>query len=288
MSGDATRPVEPHVDAPSARWRIWIAAAVAVPVLLSLSAIWRSGARDRLIAELEAKGGGYLESHAQPVHIRAIAPILGMQDKPQYSVTLSGEQFDDAWLATTDDLAALHPNCLQLLNTRLSRESMHRLLEKHQLERLIAYDVPLTDSEMELLQDDVDLMDVHLRNTQVTDAGLRLIPMANLYALDVSGSPITGPVIQECLAGTELLSITLDGRQFTPELVKFLGTFPRLQQIGLVGTEITDEHLQLLSTMPALTGLALDETSVSPEAITAIRTAHPGWRIYVDREPIQP
>ena len=77
------------------RWLNWIAVAVALPLLLALIVVWCSGARNDLIADIEARGGGYSEWHAQPVYIRPIASVLGVQDNPQYSVTLSGDRFDE-------------------------------------------------------------------------------------------------------------------------------------------------------------------------------------------------
>lgn len=275
-------------QAPARRWPRWLVASLVVLALLILGIAWYGGPRSRLIADLQARGGYYSEWHADAFYVRSVLAMLGQPNNSLHEVLLAGEQFDDAWYSTTDDLAALGPNSVQLLETGLGRESIHRLLARHQWRRLIAYDSPLTDAEAELLHDDIELMSLSLRKTQVTDGGLRRIPLANVYDLDVSESPITGPALSECLAGIELMSITLDGRQFTPELARFLGTVPQLQKIGLVGAEITDEHLVRLSALPALHTLALEETSVTPEALAAIRAAHPGWRIYVDRQQIQP
>lgn len=288
MTDEASVTVESRIDAPPSRWRRRLIWSIVILVLLSLVAVWHGGARGRLIADIESTGGVYSEWHSTPAFLRPFVAALGVQDYSQYTVHLVGAEIDDAWLAAHNDLADLRPNCLGLGDTRLSTRSIHRLLQKYQLERFLARGAPVTDAEAVLLGDDVDLMELTLRKTQVTDAGLRQIPMAKVYRLDVSGSPITASAIEECLAAKGLRWIVLDGGQFTPELATFLGTIPWLQQIELVGPEVTDEHLKLLPSMSALAGLWLEETSVTPEAIAAIRTAHPGWRIYVDGKQIQP
>jgi hypothetical protein len=288
MTGDTSLTVASRIDARPIRWRRRLAWSFVVVMLLSVAAVWHGGARGRLIADIESKGGLYSEWHSTTPFLRPFVAVLGVQDYSQYTVHLVGADVDDAWLAAHNDLADLHPNCLGLGDTRLSTQSIHRLLQKYQLERFLARGVPVTDGEAVLLGDDVDLMELTLRKTQVTDAGLRLIPMAKVYRLDVSGSPITASAIEECLSGKGLRWIVLDGGQFTPELATFLGTIPWLQQIELVGPEVTDEHLKLLPSMSALAGLWLEETSVTHEAIAAIRKAHPGWRIYVDGKQIQP
>ena len=66
---------------------------------------------------------------------------------------------------------AIEFNELSLGDTRLSRESIHRLLQKHQVECLGIENAPFSDAEAELFSSNVGLRFLVLRGTDMTDAG---------------------------------------------------------------------------------------------------------------------
>jgi hypothetical protein len=272
---------------PSRPWRKRLLCLGVFFLLAYSGMLWHGGPRGRLIADIRSAGGDYSEWHAQSFYLRPFLSQLGLNDFAQYSVALTGPGFDDAWLAAHDDLSAIAPNCLSISGTQLTGASLQRLLRKHQFERLAIIDTPLSDAEAELLHDDRDLKDLTLRNTDVTDRGFQAVRLSRLYHLDVSGSPISSAGLQQGLAAKGLRSIELDGRQFTPELARFLGSMPNLSSITLVGPEVTDEQVELLRLLPRLWGISLDQTSVSAEAIESLRAAHPGRGITVDRVQVQ-
>ncbi|MFO1093492.1 MAG: hypothetical protein U0992_09295 [Planctomycetaceae bacterium] len=261
---------------------------IGLVALLVAAVIWHGGPKGRLIAEIRAAGGDYREYHAGSIVERTLAPVLRVPVRVERTVVLQGPDFDDHWLATHDDFVAIEFNQLSIEGTRINRDAIHRLLQKHEINCLGINGGPFSDAEAKLLTNNISLHFLVLRGTEMTDEGFSHIPLFSVFLLNVAESPVTSAALEKRLTGLPLKYLGLDGRQFTPELAKFLGTMPTLQSIDLVGPEITDEHLELLKLIPGLRGLTLDETSVSPEALQALRTAHPEWGLYVDRKQVQP
>lgn len=270
------------VSSPPRRWRkrlLWLAV---LPVLLLGGFIWHSGPKWRLITDIRFAGGRYREYYAASLIERTLAPLLRLPVRVERTVVLQGPEFDDDWLIEHDDLAALEFNELSIDGTRLSRESIHRLLQKHHVTCLGLANVPFSDEEAKLLEDNTDLHFVVLRGTDMTDEGFAALNLSGVFLLHVPESPVTAAALERQLAGRSIKFLGLDGRQFSPELAKFLGTIPTLQIIDLVGPEITDEHLDLLKLIPSLRGISLDQTEVSDEAIEQLRSAHPQLGLRVD------
>ena len=200
-------------------------------------------------------------------------------------VRLTGPAFDDAWLAEHDDLALLQPTFFSVSDSRLSRESIQRLLQKYAFESCYIDGVPVTDNDAALLGNHPRPMYVMLRDTEVTDNGLAALNVTRLGLLDVGGSPVTATALQKAIAGSGLATIGVDAGQFTPELATTLAAIPTFSFLILSGKEVTDAHLELTKSIPKLRWLVLEETSVTPQAIEALRATHPNSELEVHVAP---
>ena len=113
-------------------------------------------------------------------------------------------EFDDAWLADHDYLAALPLTSVLVQKTSLSREGVRQLLSAHQLHQFEAADVPLTDDDVPLLNQQVGLNGLDVSGSQITDAGLVQLDLPRLRWIRLFGTPVTSDGLCEWLPGSSV------------------------------------------------------------------------------------
>ena len=112
----------------------------------------------------------------------------------------------------------------------------------------------------ELTKADLEkLTDLSLRNTQITDAGLKEVAkLKRLTTLDLSYTEITDAGLKEVAKITQLTRLHLWGcKQVTDTGLKELAELKQLESLSLKYTEITDAGLKEVAKMEKLTNLSL-------------------------------
>ncbi len=268
----------------TARYRLVaiLGGVLALFLLLTAYIIWRGGRTQRVIAEIEARGG---QVHAYntdgPAFVRIAARLAGFDEGPTYDVFLDGPEFDDAWLTDNEYLAALPVRQLLLRNTRVRREAIRELLRVHQLHTFTAPGSVVQDDDMLLLGNHRDLTHLSVEYTAVGDSGLMVIGPERLLYPMLGGSKVTPAGLSVFQGSTKLQGIGLDGRQLTPEIAQMLLTCPKVHFVRLVGPEVDDACLQNLNGLKSLTGVVLDGTSVTDEGIAQFNATSPSCGVHV-------
>lgn len=264
-----------------------VAAPIAVLVICGLLlgvALWFGGRKQRLIADIQARGGQVqVYKSSDPPLLRFVARML--HDAGD-DVFLDGPRFDDDWLADHDHLEVLRLNEVVARYCELTPQSFRSLLLRH---RLMSFCVPgcsVTDEEVKLLAHHDDLIHLNLEHTAVGDAGLVAAKPQRLLFVMLGETNVSPAGLAAFRNSPTLRGIGLDGRQLTDETVAVLQTCSGLIHVRLIGPDVNDDRLLSLAIVPGLTNVELDRTQVTAEGIEALKAALPtcGVRLVAEEE----
>jgi hypothetical protein len=178
------------------------------------------------------------------------------------------------------DLRGLDISCLYVLNGALTGDEVARLVPVHPIELLRLVNVAGTDAVAHELRDSTTLRLTSFDDSDLSDAGLRELPLERIETLFVNGTEVTITGLQELRRAENLWGLVLDGGQFNDGALAVVKDLPKLRNLGLQGADVTDEHL-LRARGIKLEKLHLEGTSVTPEAIEALKAALPGCAVEV-------
>jgi hypothetical protein len=200
---------------------------------------------------------------------------------PKTEVCLTGPTFDDQWLREHDDLAALEIDALMLNHCSMTVDGLRGVISRHPIQYFAAYNVAGCDSIAELLTTKESLWCASFSNTDLSDAGLRSLPLETLVVVPVNGTNVTSAGLSELRRCRQLNSVSLDGRQFDQTVADLLRTEDQYFVLWLVGNGVTDAHLERVHSMN--NGYVfLTDTSVTAKGIAALKVARPDCRVRID------
>lgn len=180
-----------------------------------------------------------------------------------------GDPLSDAGLAhlrALDELSSI----VFSPNAKVTRAGLENLKSLPRLERLIFYDLPLTDDDLVPLGQLTGLVSLHNDNPRITDAGLgHLSGLVNMRDLNLSRTQITGAGLSHLRAMTGLTYLTLNQtRVDTLEPIRHLS---RLTNLVLIDTPIDDAGLAPVAGFAALERLSLANTRVGDAGLGHVR-----------------
>ena len=191
-------------------------------------------------------------------------------------VTLSDASLDSAWLHERDDLTDLQIAYLHLGRSTVSTDDALRLIARHPLQTYSARGQQEADSIVAALAGKSRLTAVELAESDLTDAGLRRLPLEQLEALFVDGTLVTTSGLSEVRRCRVLTQVSIDAHQFDQTVVNILAELPALERVSLLGPGISDENVMLIAGLKKLPYLHLVATSVSAARLAA--AGEPGQR----------
>lgn len=243
------------VSAPAVRrWRRWHSVLLALVCTGAAAAgwgLWRTARVQRLVAEIEQAGG--------KVELGSTTWTLfwdrvnGWGGKNPTRVRLARGTTQE-WLTSWDDLSDLSIEMLKIDEPAKLGPELARLVGRHPLETLYAPGVKGADEIAAVLSVSRSLTELNLRDSDLTDEGLRRLPLEQLRMLNIAGTRVTLDGLRELRQLPAVVQIVLDGRQVNAETVALLEQNPNSYRLWLYGPDVNDETLQMLKTALGATG----------------------------------
>ena len=178
------------------------------------------------------------------------------------------------------DLRGLNIACLYVLNGGLTGEEVARVVPAHPIELLRLVNVSGTDAVAHELRNSTTLRLTSFDDSDLSDAGLRELPLERIETLFVNGTEVTITGLRELRRAENLWCVVLDGSQFHDESVEIVKRLPKLRVLGLNGATVTNEHLLLMHDFK-LEKVHLENTAVTPAGIASLKQALPNCVVEV-------
>jgi hypothetical protein len=273
------------------RWsrrQLVVVLAVSVLLLLLIDVYRRHRRTQWLVSEVTAVGGSI---HLPDSLLQQLWEGRWSNLNQDLSVSLGGSKLGDQWdrlppdvdgkwLRDLDDLAGLRITNLMIGGTPLPGADVARLIERHPIDNFNAWELKGADDAARALRDSPTVSKVSLQNSDLTDAGFRLLPLEQLTGLEISRAPLTADGLQDLKRCTRLRSLWIDASQADSAIAALLEGQGSLGALSLDGPQITDEHLEDLDRLQ-LDLLLLMGDSVSEEAVNTLRAKLPECTIEV-------
>lgn len=138
----------------------------------------------------------------------------------------------------------------------------------------------VTHTELEPLLAEMDLAQLHLVGTDITDAAIEVITrQKRLGVIDLRATFITDAGVKELTTLTGLHNIRLSETRITDAALAHLVLFPRLTILDLRATAVSNAGLARLREMPNLRTVRLTGTGVTMDAAVALKRDRPQLRV---------
>lgn len=255
----------------SITWRILIGAVLlALAAYLMFDAHHRRSCAVRLQREIRRRNG-QCEFGTPPLQRVQHLILDNGVIFPSY-VQLSGPEFDRDWFKNTSNLWGLRVECLIVEESQLIGADVAKLLGDHPVNRLSAPGLINADDAAAAMGRADRTHYASLRDSDLSDVGLRSLPLERLRQLDIAGSTVTAGGMRELRRCESLVELTIDGRQLDRNTVRLFSAMPSLQSLSIVGSEVTDKHVRLLQHLQIPMRIRLDSRSVSAAAVDELHT----------------
>jgi hypothetical protein len=241
MSAAVTTPVRRRLT----RWHVLLLILLCVGAVAFLWARWRTARTQRLIGEIEAAGGWVAIGTTASSRLRD--RVRGWSGEDPTSVRLARGTTPE-WLRSWDDLTDLSIKLLKVDSGSDLGADLPRLVARHPLEEFYAPGVTGSDEIAAALSNSQTLRGVNLRDSDLTDAGLRALPLERIRQLNIAGTRITVDGLRELRRLPPIAMIVLDGLQVTDESVAILEQSPNPYRLWLYGPDATDDTVRTLKT----------------------------------------
>ena len=258
--------------------RHWPRYLLAAAVLAGI-AVWRDHQqqqRAEAVAHATQQKGGQVFSDTTLVEkVHRWCAGYPVNWKAGRMVTLFDAKLDSAWLQEHDDLADLQIAYLHLGRSTVSTNDALRLIARQPLQNYSARGQRDADTVAAALAGKSRLTVVELAETDLTDAGLRRLPLEQLEALFIEGTLVTTSGLSELRRCRVLTNVSIDAHQFDETVVSILAELPALERVSLVGPGIRDENIMLITGLKKLPYLHLVGTSVTDVGAEKLSDAMP-------------
>lgn len=206
---------------------------------------WRTARVERLVNEIIHAGG--------TVKLGTTATdqlwdrLRGWSGEDPTIVRLA-EGTTQEWLISWDGLTDLSINLLKVDSGADLGPELARLVARHPLEEFYAPGVTGSNEIAAALSNSLTLRGVNLRDSDLTDAGLRQLPLERIRQLNVAGTRVTVDRLRELRRLPPMAMIVLDAGQLTAESVAVLEQSPNRYRLWLYGPDVTDDTVRTLKT----------------------------------------
>lgn len=280
------------------RHRVVIGLGFTIAVLLIAIAGWRSWKTRRLRTEIYAAGGWVTLPRPLTQKVRGwwlgrslndqtivwldrndIPGILRFAEGVNSSTLKQTTQtIDSAWLRDHGYLDELKINHLYVSSPKIAGTDIARLISGDPLEVLRAQQITEADVVAGSLSSAQQLASVDLENSDLTDQGLRRLPLEQLTFLNVAQTNVTALGLRDLAGCRRLMQLAIDGRQFDPSIAELLPGLESLYCLFLNGTDVVDGHLALLNSKN-LKVVVLDSTSATAQGIQTLQKRLPNCSV---------
>lgn len=204
--------------------------------------------------------------HQWAITAAGISQLKGLKLR---SLDLSGLRANEAMLEHLSGMKSLVE--LNLSYARVGEAGTKSLQGLTNLERLRLNNSAVGDLGLQYLSNMQQLRSLSLHKTLVRGYGLTsLATLGNLRTLTLADTPITDSSLDK-LKGLKLTSLDLARTNLTDAGLKYLVTFPDLQELYLDGTRITDAGLVNLTPLTQLTTLELGNTDINGTGLAVLK-----------------
>lgn len=187
---------------------------------------------------------------------------------------LSSTEITNAGLKELHDLKNLAE--LDLSTTKTTAGGLADLRGFKKLRSLSLSDAQVTDVTLRSLR---EMGMLHVLDRLTGSEAKQPTHVGEVTTVTLKNSPVTDAGLRELKDLKNLAGLTLAGTQVTPAGLKVLTEFEKLTLLVLGGPEVTDAHLEELSAVKSLTGLTLFRTSVTPAGLMKFKQALPGCTV---------
>lgn len=181
------------------------------------------------------------------------------------NLTIFSSVIDDDGLASLEDLHELDQ--LRLGGQELT-SAMLEHVKAPNLKSISLSGQGFDDRVVPYLHEMDKLEDLHLRHTQLTDAGLAdLNSLKHLVSLDLEQCSLTGKGLLKLSDLKDLKLLELEGNPIEDPSLSALKNFPELESLDLTMTHATSESLVNLKFVPKLRELSLGGVPLTDDAL---------------------
>jgi hypothetical protein len=244
------------------RWRCSLRFLLGVFLLVSAALAWwwpsvsEGGRESRAVAPLHSKGFEIEWRCDAPVWLRILVGANNL--RPFHHVV--------AITRNTDETVGKRADSKPITDT-----DVERVNELPYLKLLLLDRTRLTDAGLEHIKGLRELEVVYLDGTQVTDAGLEHIhDLPRLRYLDLDSTRITGVGFRHLKDLPRLQDLGLDNTDITDEALVHFKALPELRDLSLSGTKVTDAGMPHLKALTKLKIVHLDGTGVTDVGLRSL------------------
>jgi hypothetical protein len=185
----------------------------------------------------------------------------------------------DAGMAHLRHLTGLRK--LQVTTRRASGASVANLAGLTRLGTLRLYGIPVADDGLDALAGMIELHELDIDSTRITDAGLarHIARLPALESLGLHSPRITDAGVTGLPNLARLRVLRLGGTRVTDDVLARLSGLRRLRELDLSGTLVTDAGLTHLLELTDLERLTVRRTAITRAGLAKLRKARPGLRV---------
>jgi len=186
-----------------------------------------------LASEIQSKGGQVYADTTLFELVQRWCAGYPVNWKAGRMVTLFDARLDSAWLREHDDLADLQIAYLYFRRSTVTTEDAVRLIARHPLQTYAARGQRDADTIAAALGQCSQLTHLELQESDLTDAGLRRLPLEQLQGLWVDGTLVTAAGLNELSRCRKLTDVSIDGHPLDERAVATLAELPSLERVTL-------------------------------------------------------
>lgn len=206
------------------RWPIAMTLLVISAAIVLVRSYDRKLRVERAVKQVEAKHG-YVNL-GDSVWRRLLSSVRG-QRVQETEVSLYSN-IDDRWLETHGNLSDLNIECLYIDSTEVSGHQIATLVQHHPIAECMVESAHDADLIASALSNRRRVRSLWLQKSDLTDSGLRQLPLEQLKKLDIGWTYVTAAGLSELQRCRCLEELTVDKRQRGPALNELQKTFPGL------------------------------------------------------------
>jgi hypothetical protein len=175
---------------------------------------------------------------------------------------------------------------IRMASTALNSDQLHAMTGLTSLQTLVLDAGVVRDADVPILASLTGLEHLRLRESPLTDIGLKELGQSRLDALIILNLPQAKPTaagLKELGRLPHVRQLRIAGRQINDAAVKVLAGWPALTSLHLIQPSLSDESLRTIAGMQQLTSFYIDECPLSDAAWEELFRARPKLHVHIDQ-----